>query len=288
MGRKRMGFDKRRVIGKIVLSSALFFAVGNCCAQTVADDGAKRLSVTGDTLVLPIRSAESFITPVMTPKYDGGMGAEVCPENYSATAMDFYSMRDSVRHAYLPEMHGALRNNMLGMRHLGLYAASSENLYLNLLRTNGAGFSLGYQNAGLTVRAGLVANRYETRNVTTQFGVNGFLEYNISPQWSVALFGSIYNNNPYFSMATYPFVETSSYGGWIRYQGERWGMKLGTRRYYDAFQHQWKMEPIVTPSVKLGKKFVLELPVGPLVQKSVEKLLNVNRGNGPIIMPEFE
>ena len=70
--------------------------------------------------------------------------------------------------------------------------------------------------------------------------------------------------------------------------GERWGIKLGTRRYYDAFQHQWKMEPIVTPSVKLGKKIVLELPVGPLVQKSVEKLLKVNRSNGPIIMPEFE
>ena len=73
----------------------------------------------------------------------------------------------------------------------------------------------------------------------------------------------------------------------IKHEGEKLGIKLGARSYYDSFQKQWRMEPIITPSIRLGKKFILELPVGPLVQKSIEKLLRKNPNNDPTIMPNF-
>ena len=187
-----------------------------------------------------------------------------------------------------PSAHGQLWDNTFGIRDLGLSASSSEDLYPHLLNRRSAAFALEYQNNGFYMNAGIVANRYETRTVTAQFGINGLMEYRFSPHWSMAVFGAFYNRNPYFSMAAFPFVETSEYGGWVRYEGDHFGVKLGTRRYYDTFQRQWRMEPIVTPSVRLGKKFVLELPVGPLVQKSMEKLLKKDRRNGPTIMPDFE
>lgn len=56
---------------------------------------------------------------------------------------------------------------------------------------------------------------------------------------------------------------------------------------FDAFQRQWKMEPIITPSFKVGKKMRIELPVGPLVQKSMEKLLKKPTNDGPMITPGF-
>ena len=66
------------------------------------------------------------------------------------------------------------------------------------------------------------------------------------------------------------------------------GVKLGARRYYDTFQKQWKMEPIITPSIKIGEKINFELPVGPLVQKSMEKLFKRQKNNSPMIMPNLK
>ena len=73
-----------------------------------------------------------------------------------------------------------------------------------------------------------------------------------------------------------------------KYEGEKMGVKLGARRYYDAFQKQWKMEPILTPPMKIGKKMYFELPVGPLVQRSMEKLLKRQTNNSPVITPNLK
>lgn len=155
-------------------------------------------------------------------------------------------------------------------------------------RHKSAAIILYYQNDNFCIKTGVIANQYATRGITTQLGINGFLEYKISRHWSLAVYGTIYDFNPYFSMATFPFIETTSYGGWIKYEGEKMGVKLGARRYYDAFQKQWKMEPIITPSIKIGKKMYFELPVGPLVQRSMEKLLKRQTNNSPVITPNLK
>ncbi len=178
--------------------------------------------------------------------------------------------------------------NRLNFDRYGISAISTENHYPNLIFSNSATFAHTFQEDNLSLTTRIIANRYETNHVTAQFGISGYLEYRLSQHWSMAIWGTLYNRNPYFSLATYPFVETSSYGGWLKYEREKFSIKLGTRRYYDNFRRQWRTEPIVTPSIKFGKKFVMDLPIGPLIQKSMEKILKKNRNNGPMIMPDFD
>lgn len=244
------------------------------------------LPVKRDTVTLSPHSTEPLTTPMASPKNGDVMtwntGTSLADSTDPTDRQGFSLSEDNLHKG------NQLRDNVFGIRNLGLSASSSEFLYPHLLDHRSAAFALGYRRNGFYLNAGVVANRYETRTVTTQFGVNGLVEYRFSPHWSMAVFGAFYNSNPYFSMATYPFVGTSEFGGWVKYEGDRFGMKFGTRRYYDTFRRKWHTEPIVTPSVRLGKKFVLELPVGPLVQKSMEKLLKKDRRNGPTIMPDFE
>lgn len=254
--------------------AALVFAAGNCCAQSYMENGQKRLPVYQDPFS-PLNAE--------TPAMSSGQNLKIMfgNESLSFSGMEYYDKQYSAN---------AVKsyNEIFTMKNLGLHAFSSENTYINLLGSRSTAIMLDYQKGNFSIKAGGIANRYATAGgVTTQLGINGFLEYDLSPQWSVAVFGTIYNSNPYFSMAAFPFVGTSSYGGYIKYEGEKVGMKVGARRYYDAFQRQWKMEPIITPSIKVGKKMRIELPVGPLVQKSMEKLLKRPTNDGPMITPGF-
>ncbi len=178
--------------------------------------------------------------------------------------------------------------NGFNLSNYNISATSTENHYPSLLYSNSASLAYAINGYNLSLTTRIIANRYETNQVTEQFGISGCLEYRLSPNWSMAIWGTLYNRNPYFSLATYPFVETSSYGSWIKYEQEKFSIKLGAQRVYDSFRRQWRTEPIVTPSIKFGKKFVMDLPLGPLIQRSMEKILKKNRNNGPMIMPNFD
>ena len=264
---------------------AFSFAVNTCCAQSFKEIGPK--SLTKDSTILNVCPTLNTTMPIMSQK--SGLTAISESENKIMPfhKAESYNEQDSIKHINIANTYPIYENRLLGVNHLGLYAISSENSYINLLKSRNAAFMLNYHVDNFYIETGIIANQYETRGTTTQLGINSFLEYKFSQQWSLAVYGTIYNNNPYFSMATYPFVETSSYGGWIKYQGDKVGMKLGIRKYYDAFQKQWKMEPIITPSFKISKKVLLELPVGPAVQKYMERLFKSRTNNSPIITPNF-
>lgn len=164
-------------------------------------------------------------------------------------------------------------------------AYAEEQFLPNLMYSRSAVFTQSYRLGRLSLDGSMLINRYETREATTQFGVSGSLSYRFSPRWSARVWGTYYLSNPYFSMATFPFVPTSSYGGWVQYRGETVGIKMGVQRRYDSFSRRWITEPIITPSFKLGKNFYLDLPVGPLVQETVRSLIHKNRKRGPVIMP---
>lgn len=168
----------------------------------------------------------------------------------------------------------------------GIYAFSHEDVYLNLLDSKTAALVFDVQKNNLHLQASLLANRYETMTVTNQFGVSGLLEYRLSPTWSVAAFGTFYNRNPYYSMAAFPFVATSSYGGWMKYEGAKGGIKLGARRYYDPFRRQWETEPIVNPIIKLGRNVSMEMPMGALVKDVLTRMLYKRTSRGPVIFPQ--
>lgn len=266
------------LIRKILLPAALSFAGLACFAQNI--EGGKSLTAPDDTTA---RSPE-HISPQISP--NNNMETNLNGENAFPIDMDSFNKQDSAPRLRLPEERNLLIGDLFGAKNLGLYATSSRNTYINLLDSRGVEFFLNYHNNNLSLHTGVVANQYETLGVKTQVGVSGALEYRFSPQWSVGVFGTVYNNNPYFSMAAFPFVESSSYGGWVKYEREKFGIKLGAKNYYDSFQRQWRMTPIFTPSIKFSNKFRLELPLGPLFQDSMERLLRKSPRSGPTIMPD--
>lgn len=174
------------------------------------------------------------------------------------------------------------------LKHSTFTVSYNESAYKNLMDRQTVVFASDYQWNYLQMGIRFIATRYETTYSTNQFGVSGFLEYNFSPSWSIYAWGTLYNNTPYYSMAAFPFVETSSYGVWVKCEGKKAGIKLGARRFYDTLQRKWKTEPIITPTIHLGRKVVLELPVGPFVQKSIKMALRKRLDSGPAIMHDFQ
>lgn len=121
--------------------------------------------------------------------------------------------------------------------------------------------------------------------IHTQYGVHGSLTYRFSQGVSATIFGEYYNSTPWFYMATFPYVNTSRYGGYVTLTGRRAGAKLGAERYYDPFVRKWEMRPIVTPFMRVGKRVVIELQMGGLLQESAGRLIHGRHSNSPIIMP---
>lgn len=117
-----------------------------------------------------------------------------------------------------------------------------------------------------------------------QYGVGGSLQWTLNENWNFTAYGIYYNRNPYFYLAAFPYVNTSTYGGYFTYQSGNWRMDLGARRYYDAFEKHWVTEPIVTPSFKIGKGVIVELPLGGLINHAAQGLFHRHR-RGVIIAP---
>lgn len=178
-----------------------------------------------------------------------------------------------------------------------IVGASEINSYPGLMETGSAGLGLNRSFGNLTVNVGVGANRYRANmmdnpvlasqgihSMSTQYGVGGALSLRLNNHWSVTAFGQYYNRNPYFFMAAFPYVKTSTYGAYATYRNGIFGMDLGTRRYYDAFGRKWTTEPIITPKFKLASKVWLELPVGGLVREGLENAIH-HHHTGPTIMP---
>lgn len=281
----RLYVTTNHIRGFLILA-AFFFAGNTSCAQSLMENEQKRLPLSEEDATHFALPSLDTTTPVMSQE----QGLKIISKNefMSLRGIESFNKQDSAKHLSLINSKNLFGDRTFGIKNMGINVMVSGNTYVNLLKDRSAAIQLNYHNDNFYIRTGIIANQYATRGITTQLGINGFLEYKLSKHWSLAVYGTIYDVNPYFSMATFPFVETTSYGGWVKYEGEKMGVKLGARRYYDAFQKQWKMEPIITPSIKIGRKMYLELPVGPLVQKSMEKLLKRETYNGPIIMPNLK
>lgn len=126
------------------------------------------------------------------------------------------------------------------------------------------------QNIGnFSLYMGAVANKYGYFNgLHTQYGVFGNLQYQISPQLSFTGFGTYYFGRPKGfpllpSMIGYYGVST--FGGYMSYQfNETFGVDVGAQTVQQFGTKRYHVEPIVTPTVKLGK-VKLGLPVGQIL-----------------------
>lgn len=130
------------------------------------------------------------------------------------------------------------------------------------------------QNIGkVSLYMGAVANKYGYFNgLHTQYGVSGNLRYQFSPNLSFTGFGTYYfGRTPLMAngMSMPPsmigFYGASTFGGYMSYQfNETFGVDVGAQTVQQFGTNRYRVEPIVTPTVKIGKvKF--GLPVGQIL-----------------------
>lgn len=160
------------------------------------------------------------------------------------------------------------------LKNLRLTATGAYRSYIGLMDVRSVSGGVQYSLGGMTVQGALAANRYLYQGrVFTQYGVSGQLSYSFNPNLALTVFGTYYNTNPFFSMAAFPFVPTTSYGGYMTVGSRSFYVNLGVERRFNAFEHKMETVPIVTPAFKISNNVTIELPLGDLTKHLIEETL---------------
>lgn len=160
------------------------------------------------------------------------------------------------------------------LKNLRLSATGAYRSYIGLMDVQSVSGGVQYSLGAMTVQGALAANRYlYYGRVFTQYGVSGQLSYSFNPNLALTVFGTYYNTNPFFSMAAFPFVPTTSYGGYMTVGNRSFYVNLGVERRFNAFEHKMETVPIITPAFKISNKVTIELPLGDLTRHIVEEIL---------------
>ena len=159
-------------------------------------------------------------------------------------------------------------------KNLRLTATGAYRSYIGLMDVQSVSGGVQYSLGAMTVQGALAANRYlYYGRVFTQYGVSGQLSYSFNPNLALTVFGTYYNTNPFFSMAAFPFVPTTSYGGYMTVGNRSFYVNLGVERRFNAFEHKMETVPIITPAFKISNKVTIELPLGDLTKHLIEEIL---------------
>ncbi|WP_278855181.1 hypothetical protein [Leyella stercorea] len=159
-------------------------------------------------------------------------------------------------------------------KNLRLTATGAYRSYIGLMDVQSVSGGVQYSLGAMTVQGALAANRYlYYGRVFTQYGVSGQLSYCFNPNLALTVFGTYYNTNPFFNMAAFPFVPTTSYGGYMTVGSRSFYVNLGVERRFNAFEHKMETVPIITPAFKISNKVTIELPLGDLTKHLIEEIL---------------
>lgn len=159
-------------------------------------------------------------------------------------------------------------------KNLRLTATGAYRSYIGLMDVQSVSGGVQYSLGAMTMQGALAANRYlYYGRVFTQYGVSGQLSYCFNPNLALTVFGTYYNTNPFFSMAAFPFVPTTSYGGYMTVGNRSFYVNLGVERRYNPFEHKMQTVPIITPAFKISNKVTIELPLGDLTKHLIEEIL---------------
>ena len=160
------------------------------------------------------------------------------------------------------------------LKNLRLSATGAYRSYIGLMDVQSVSGGVQYSLGAMTVQGALAANRYlYYGRVFSQYGVSGQLSYCFNPNLALTVFGTYYNTNPFFSMAAFPFVPTTSYGGYMTVGNRSFYVNLGVERRFNAFEHKMETVPIITPAFKISNKVTIELPLGDLTKHLIEEIL---------------
>lgn len=173
----------------------------------------------------------------------------------------------------LPAIRCGSSSGILGTWHdLNFTASGSYFEHPFLISSNGASFGISGNVGHLYYNAAVSSDIYKPMETPSfvQFGFSGIARYQFTSNLSVSAFAQLYNMNPAFSAAAYPFVNTSRFGGYVTYMGDKAGIDVGVQRYFDPMRGGWQTAPIVTPKFKIGDNVTISLPVGGLIKNAVD------------------
>lgn len=152
-----------------------------------------------------------------------------------------------------------------------------------LMKIDSGSIGVFQQIGSLSLYVGATANKYGYfRGLHTQYGLNGSVSYQFSPNFSFTAFGTYYFGRPPMmangmpmppSMAGY--YGMTKFGGYIDYQiNEHFGVEVGGQTVQQITTGRYEAEPIVTPYVNIGngnKKIHIGLPVGQILYGILRK-----------------
>ena len=239
----------------------------------------KHLRLTGLVLVLlPLSLAAQ--TETGHQRISGNMG-------YAEPARSDKTLQGDTMHFHLPPIGPALTTpmvdytkpldismpSMTGGAFIGpLSFVGSSQHYTGLMDMASGEIALRQQMGRFIFSASVMANKYWMpwqHNLTTQYGVGGSVGYRVSNAISLHAFGEYYATNPVLGPAFYPYVNTTTYGGYADIRDSNtFGSKVGVRRFMNPMTGKWTTEPIINPYVKIGRS-KLEFPIGGILKSLI-------------------
>lgn len=167
----------------------------------------------------------------------------------------------------------------------GFSASGSISVMPGLMRIDSGSFEFRQSLGNFSFYMGGVANKYGFFNgLHTQYGVTGNLLYQFSPNLSFTGFGNYYFGQPPMMGNGLPmqpamigYYKVSTFGGYLSYQfNETFGVDVGAKAVQQFGTDKYQLEPIVTPTVKVGKvKF--GLPVGQILNGIIRSHIEERR-----------
>ena len=103
------------------------------------------------------------------------------------------------------------------------------------------------------VTAGVTGSKYHfDRAAWNDYGVFGNASFRLNDRLSLNAFGQYYVNQQFHSVASMPFVGSSSYGGTLGWHAsDNFSLDVGARRIFDPYTGQWRTLPVVQPTINL-------------------------------------
>lgn len=161
----------------------------------------------------------------------------------------------------------------------GYITGTSGHLTLPGLMSAESGSFRLTQNAGaFTLNVGVSAYKYGSfRRLDTSYGIHGSLTWNINSNLSLTAFGNRYSNSVYISPATMPYIDQSSYGGYMSIKvNDDFSMDLGMQRTFNP----WTGSEENVPITRFNYKFI-SIDAGYLLKELLEDLFFDRNKPGP-------
>lgn len=161
-------------------------------------------------------------------------------DSFSGLNCAYFAPQNAMSHASLPKW---------------IFFSADVQSYPGLMQVEAGSIGVAAKSGNFGYGAYAGAVKYGSFNsLVTSYYIGGDVSYRFAPSFSMTVFGTYYSRNPYLGMAAYPFVRTTGFGGYVTYSpNSSFSLSVGAKSYYDPFRRRFETDPIIAPTVKVGK-----------------------------------